>query len=62
MKKRNLIIYWAATGLMALGMLGSGISQVLRAKQMVDILTHLGYPVYLMTILGVWKIFFDCIL
>ena len=56
MKKRNLIIYWAATGLMALGMLGSGISQVLRAKQMVDILTHLGYPVYLMTILGVWKI------
>lgn len=56
MKKRNLIIYWSATGLLALGMLGSGISQLLRAKQMVDILTHLGYPVYMMTILGVWKI------
>ncbi|GAB3907061.1 DoxX family protein [Mucilaginibacter boryungensis] len=56
MKKRNLIIYWFATGLLALGMLGSGISQLLRAKQMVDILTHLGYPVYMMTILGVCKI------
>ena len=56
MKKRNLIIYWSATGLLALGMLGSGISQLLRAKQMVDILMHLGYPIYMMTILGVWKI------
>src|ERR1700712_5257871 len=56
MEKRNLIIYWVATALMSVGMLGSGIGQVLRAKQMVDIITHLGYPVYMMTILGTWKI------
>lgn len=56
MEKRNLIIYWAATVLMSAGMLGSGIAQVMRAKEMVDILTHLGYPVYLMSIIGVWKI------
>jgi len=56
MEKTKLIIYWVATALLSLGMLGSGISQLLRAKQMVDILTHLGYPDYLMTILGTWKI------
>jgi len=56
MEKRNLIIYWVATALLSVGMLGSGISQVLRANQMVEILTHLGYPVYMMTILGIWKI------
>ncbi len=37
-------------------MLESGIAQLTRAKQMVDIITHVGYPSYLMTMLGVWKI------
>jgi hypothetical protein len=56
MEKRNLVIYWLATALMSVGMLGSGISQVLQAKEMVEILTHLGYPVYFMMIIGVWKV------
>ena len=53
--KRNKIIYWIATGLLCLGMLGSGIAQIIRAKEMVGIITHLGYPLYMMTILGIWK-------
>lgn len=53
--KRNKIIYWVATGLLCLGMLGSGIAQIIRAKEMVGIITHLGYPLYMMTILGIWK-------
>jgi uncharacterized membrane protein len=56
MEKRKLIIYWVATGLLAFGMSVSGIAQIVRAKDMVDIITHLGYPPYLMTILGIWKI------
>ncbi len=56
MEKRNKIIYWIATGLLALGMLQSGIFAVLRNKQWVDLVTSLGYPVYFLTILGVWKI------
>ena len=56
MEKRNKIIYWVATALLAFGMLGSGIQQVLRTKPMIDLLTPLGYPVYFMTILGTWKI------
>lgn len=56
MNKGKLITYWVATALLSVGMLASGISQLVRAKQMVDIITHLGYPLYIMTILGVWKI------
>jgi uncharacterized membrane protein len=56
MEKKKLIIYWVATGLLCLGMLGSGIGQIIRAKEMVGIITHLGYPLYMMTILGIWKI------
>jgi uncharacterized membrane protein len=56
MTKRNKIIYWVATGLLALGMLQSGILAVLRTKDWVDLITPLGYPVYFLTILGTWKI------
>ena len=56
MEKRNKIIYWIATGLLAIGMLQSGIFAVLRTKQWVDLVTALGYPPYFLTILGVWKI------
>ncbi|MFD2872634.1 DoxX family protein [Mucilaginibacter ximonensis] len=56
MNKGKLIIYWVATALLSVGMLGSGIAQLMRAKEMVSILTHLGYPLYLMSILGTWKI------
>ena len=56
MEKRNKIIYWVATSLLAIGMLQSGIFAVLRTKQWVDLVTGLGYPVYFLTILGVWKI------
>ena len=56
MTKAKKIIYWVATGLLAMGMLGSGIQQLLRTKAMVDLITPLGYPVYFLTILGVWKI------
>ena len=56
MEKRNKIIYWIATALLAFGMLQSGIFAVLRTKQWVDLVTALGYPVYFLTILGTWKI------
>ncbi|TAL60170.1 MAG: DoxX family protein [Bacteroidetes bacterium] len=56
MTKRNKIIYWVATSLLAFGMLQSGIFAVLRTKQWIDLVTSLGYPVYFLTILGVWKI------
>ena len=56
MEKRNKIIYWVATGLLAFGMLASGLQQLFLTKEMVDMIAHLGYPLYFMRILGVWKI------
>ncbi|TND07240.1 MAG: hypothetical protein FD123_3385 [Bacteroidetes bacterium] len=56
MKKRNKIIYWIATAWLALGMLSTGIVQLIRMKEDVAKITTLGYPVYLLTIIGAWKI------
>ena len=56
MEKRKLIIYWIATGLLAFGMLASGLQQIAHTKAMVDLIVPLGYPVYFLYILGVWKI------
>jgi hypothetical protein len=55
MTKRNKIIYWVATIWLALGMLSTGIVQLLKVKEEVDMMTHLGYPIYFLTMLGVWK-------
>jgi hypothetical protein len=56
MTKRNKIIYWVATIWLSLGMTSSGIVQLLNVKEEVDMMTHLGYPLYFLTILGVWKL------
>ena len=56
MEKRNLAIYWIATALMSVGMLGSGLAQITQAKQIVDLVVPLGYPLYILYIIGVWKI------
>lgn len=54
--KRNKIIYWIATVWLALGMLSTGIVQLIKMKEEVDMMTHLGYPVYLLTLLAIWKV------
>jgi|SRR4030095_14693345 DoxX-like family len=63
MTKRNKIIYWIATLWLALGMVSTGLLQLSKAEAEGALappgvwgITRLGYPVYLLTILGVWKI------
>jgi hypothetical protein len=56
MTKRNKIIYWIATIWLSLGMLSTAIVQLLKTEEEVDLMTRLGYPVYFLTIIGVWKI------
>lgn len=56
MTKRNKIIYWVATLWLALGMLSTGIVQLIKMQAEVDKITQLGYPLHLLTLLGVWKI------
>jgi hypothetical protein len=56
MTKRNKIIYWVATIWLSLGMVSTGAVQLLKNKEEVDMIaTQLGYPVYFLTILGIWK-------
>ena len=58
MKKRDRIIYWIATIWLALGMVSTGIVQLLKTKEGqggADMITHLGYPVYLLTLLAIGK-------
>lgn len=56
MTKRNKIIYWTSTLLLSFAMLGGGIGQLFRAQTNVDVIIHLGYPIYFLSILGTWKI------
>ena len=57
--KAGKVVYWIATLWLALGMVATGFVQLLRGKAGqggLDMITHLGYPAYLLTVLGVWKI------
>lgn len=59
MARRDKIIYWISTTWLALGMVSTGILQLLKIKDGqggTGMIIHLGYPVYLSTILGIWKI------
>ena len=58
---RNKLIYWISTLWLALGMLSTGLVQLLKMKAEgaasgAEGITHLGYPIYFLTILGIWKI------
>lgn len=59
MTKAKKITYWIATIWLSLGMVSTGLVQLLKAKEGqggADMINHLGYPVYLLTLLGICKI------
>lgn len=55
---KNKIIYWVATIWLALGMISTGLIQLFKGDGQggVDMIKHLGYPIYLLTLLGILKI------
>ena len=55
MVKRNKIIYWISTIWLALGMVSTGIVQLMKSKEDVAMMIRLGYPIYFLMIIGVWK-------
>ena len=61
--KASKIIYWIATIWLSTGMISTGIMQLVKAKAEGALappgvygIQALGYPVYFLTLLGIWKI------
>lgn len=50
------IAYWVATGLIVLETVVGAEWDLARIPFVKDVFVHLGYPMYLLTILGIWKI------
>ncbi|UMY64828.1 MULTISPECIES: DoxX family protein [unclassified Flavobacterium] len=48
--------FWIVTVLLCFGMTAGGIAQLIKAKPNVDGMLSLGYPLYVLSILGVWKL------
>ncbi|TNE79947.1 MAG: DoxX family protein [Bacteroidetes bacterium] len=56
MKKRDKIMYWVSTIWLSLGMVSTGIVQLIHLPEEVEKMSKLGYHAYFLTIIGVWKL------
>ncbi len=56
MKKTNKIIYWIATAWLCLGMLSTGIVQLMHIPKETNFILELGYPIYFLTLIGTCKL------
>jgi DoxX-like family len=54
--KNHRIAYWVTTAILAFVMLSGGAADVLRQSDATAGMVHLGYPLYFVTILGIWKL------
>jgi uncharacterized membrane protein YphA (DoxX/SURF4 family) len=54
--RTRVIAYWVTTGLVAAELAVGGVWDVLRIPFVRAVVEHLGYPDYLLAILGVWKL------
>ena len=55
-RKTLLRSYWIATSLLAVAMVGAGIQELRHAPELLEAARGLGYPDYLLTILGTAKL------
>lgn len=55
-QKTTTVPYWIVTGLLSFGMLLGGTAQILRAQFNVNGFKHIGFPEYVLPILGTWKV------
>jgi hypothetical protein len=49
-------LYWAATAVIFLAFMGSGVALLTGVPMMVEGMAHLGYPAYFIPLLGIWKV------
>jgi uncharacterized membrane protein YphA (DoxX/SURF4 family) len=51
------VAYWATTGFVVFNMFSGALAELAQLQPNVEGMHTLGYPIYLMTILGTWKVF-----
>lgn len=56
LSRKRLAAYWIATVLVAAELLVGGVWDLLRIDLVRGVINHLGYPTYLLVIMGVWKL------
>lgn len=56
MSRRNKIIYWIATIWLGFGMAFTGVVQFMHTPEEIALMQQLGYPIYFLTLLGIWKL------
>jgi hypothetical protein len=49
------IAYWATTGFVVFNMASGGLAELAQLKPNIEGMQALGYPIYMMAILGTWK-------
>ena len=54
--KAKSIGYWVATGIIVFTMSSGGIAELTQQPQTIEGMKLLGYPVYFIMLLGVWKL------
>ncbi|MDN4074918.1 DoxX family protein [Fictibacillus terranigra] len=52
----KMISYWSVTLLLTAAIMLSGIGQLMQFGGNVELVTKIGYPLYILTILGIWKV------
>jgi len=59
----KMVTYWVVTVLIALETLVGGVTDLIHGRSILvagppvaDVVTHLGYPLYFVRIIGVWKV------
>jgi uncharacterized membrane protein YphA (DoxX/SURF4 family) len=54
--RTRLILYWFTTALIAAESAVGGVWDILQIQYVRSIIEHLGYPPYILIILGIWKL------
>jgi hypothetical protein len=50
------VAYWVSTGVLVFNLLAGGLAELAQVQGNADGMRALGYPLYMMTILGMWKV------
>ena len=55
MEKRKILWYWIITALLSFCIFSGGLAQAMQVKGVLEGFKPLGYPIYFISLIGVWK-------